>query len=102
MSITDSSHVASVSRNPPGRQRRFRFRWWWLILPTALAVAVLVAFVAYAATYQPLTSAGPSPVGQWGWHGLPAGVVRKVNTVGGLHQDLYAPPQQGWPGAAAS
>lgn len=96
MRITGSSHVASVSPNSLGRQRRFRFRWWWLILPTALAVAGLIAFLAYAATYQPLTSGGPSPVGQWGWHGLPAGVVRKVNIVGGLHQDLYAPPQRGW------
>lgn len=96
MRITGSSHVASVSPNSLGRQRRFRFRWWRLILPTALAVAGLIAFLAYAATYQPLTSGGPSPVGQWGWHGLPAGVVRKVNIVGGLHQDLYAPPQRGW------
>ena len=47
-------------------------------------------------TYQPLTSSGPSPVGQWGWHGLSAGIVRTVNTFGGVHDDLYAPPQRGW------
>jgi hypothetical protein len=27
---------------------------------------------------------------------LSAGIVRTVNTVGGIHQDLYAPPQRGW------
>ena len=33
---------------------------------------------------------------RWGWHGLSGGIVRTVNTVGGVHQDLYAPPQRGW------
>jgi len=95
MSVTEAGQVASVSPDPRGH-RWYRFRWRWLILPTALAVAVLIAFLAYGASYQPLTSSGPSPVGQWGWHGLPAGVVRTVNAVGGAHNDLYAPPQRGY------
>ena len=94
MSVTDSGHLASVSPGPLGRQRRFR--WRWLTLPIALAVAVLIGLLAYAAVYQPLTSGGPSPVQRWGAHGLPAGVLQTVNTVGGVHEDLYAPPQRGY------
>ena len=78
------------------RSSRRSWRLWWLV-PVAL-VAVVIAVVV-------LHKKGPAaPSLEWGstgnsaelYPGLPAGKgIHPVNTFGGLHDDIYIPPQAG-------
>ena len=69
--------------------------WWSLAGFGVLAASALITVSVLAATYQPLSFGGTGNSAEL-YPGLPAGDgIHLVNTVGGLHEDFYIPPQRG-------
>jgi hypothetical protein len=61
----------------------------------ALLVSALAILMVLAASYQPTLGYGEGGVSNLAYPGLPAGQgIRVVNTFGGVHQDVYIPPQR--------
>ena len=72
-----------------------RRRWWlWALLPVGLAGVAAVILAVAASHYEPL-GFGNTGNSAEAFPGLPTGQgIHPVNTVGGLHEDVYIPPQR--------
>jgi hypothetical protein len=83
---------------PARPQRRSPWRrWWWIwaLIPVGLAGIALVILAVVASRYEPLGFGSLSNSAE-AFPGLPTGQgIHEVNTVGGLHEDVYIPPQRG-------
>jgi hypothetical protein len=80
-----------------GQQRHARWRrWWWLwaLIPVGVAGVTLAILAVAASRYEPLGFGDLSNSAET-FPGLPTGQgIHLVNTVGGLHEDVYIPPQR--------
>jgi len=99
METKSSAETASgvpAAESPVLERGRGRVLWWWSLAGFGvLAVSALIAVSVLAATYQPLSFGGTGNSAEL-FPGLPAGQgIHPVNTVGGLHEDFYIPPQRG-------
>lgn len=91
---TTSGAPAAESRGPTRGHGR---GWLWLSLAVfgLVAASTLITVSVLAGTYQPLSFGGVGNSAEL-YPGLPAGPgIQAVNTVGGLHEDFYIPPQRG-------
>ncbi len=81
----------------PGGLRRPTWRrraWRWALLAVALLGAAVVIVAVAASRYQPV-GYGDSGSSLEAFPGLPAGRgIHPVNDLGGLHEDMYIPPQR--------
>jgi hypothetical protein len=89
-----ASGVPAAETLSPARGRRHV--WGWALAGFGvLAASALIAVSVLAANYQPLSIGGNGSTAEL-FPGLPAGQgIHMVNTVGGIHQDFYIPPQRG-------
>jgi len=88
---------AGPGRTGPGAGFRPRWsRWSWLAVgASALLVVAAIVLAVLAYCYQPLAYGGTGFTNEY-FRGLPTGKgIHLVNTVGGLHEDVYIPPQRG-------
>jgi hypothetical protein len=82
-------------RDKATRPPRWRRRYAWVLVPTVPVLVAGIVLGALANSYQPLTD-GPVGDSILAYPGLPSAQgVRTVNTFGGVHDDVYIPPQRG-------
>src|SRR5215469_10649011 len=94
-SAETASGLQAAESPAPARGRGRVLLWWSLAGFGLLAASALVAVSVLAATYQPLSFGNTENTAEL-YPGLPAGQgIHAVNTVGGLHEDFYIPPQRG-------